>query len=63
MQIAQARAKILRRGIGLYTPELLPEKPGEDESGFVVRTFRLLQHVQKPFVPSLVEPEIVVIPA
>lgn len=63
MQIAQVCAKILRRGIGLYAPELLPEKPEEDESGFVVRTSRLLQHVQKPFVPSLVEPEIVVIPA
>ena len=63
MQIAQPGAEILRRGIGLYDPELSPEKPGEDESGFVVRTSRLLQHVQKPFVLCLVELEIVVIPA
>ena len=61
MQIAQPGAEILRRGIGLYDPELSPEKPGEDESGFVVRTSRLLQHVQKPFVLCLVELEIVVI--
>ena len=63
MQVAQPGAEILRRGIGLYDPELSPEKPGEDESGFVVRTSRLLQHVQKSFVLSLVELEIVVIPA
>lgn len=63
MQIAQPGAEILRRGIGLYDPELSPEKPGEDESGFVVRTSRPLQHVQKPFVLCLVELEIVVIPA
>lgn len=61
MQVAQPGAEILRRGIGLYDPELSPEKPGEDESGFVVRTSRLLQHVQKPFVLCLVELEIVVI--
>lgn len=63
MQIAQPGAEILRRGIGLYDPELSPEKPGEDESGFIVRTSRPLQHVQKPFVLCLVELEIVVIPA
>lgn len=61
MQIAQPGAEILRRGIGLYDPELSPEKPGEDESGFVVRTSRLFQHVQKSFVLCLVELEIVVI--
>ena len=63
MQIAQPGAEILRRGIGLYDPELSPEKPGEDESGFIVRTSRLFQHVQKSFVLCLVELEIVVIPA
>lgn len=46
MQIAQPGAEILRRGIGLYDPELSPEKLGEDESGFIVRTSRPLQHVQ-----------------
>ena len=63
MQVAQPGAEILRRGIGLYDPELSPEKPGEDESGFIVRTSRPFQHVQKPFVLCLVELEIVVIPA
>ena len=63
MQVAQPGAEILHCRIGLYDPKLSPEKPGEDESGFIVRTSRLFQHVQKSFVLCLVELEIVVIPA
>ena len=63
VQIPQPGTEILYRRIGLYDPKLSSEQSGKNESGFVVRTSRLFQHGEKSFVLSLVEFEIVVIPA
>ena len=63
VQVPQPGTEILYRRIGLYDPKLSSEQSGKNESGFVVRTSRLFQHGEKSFVLSLVEFEIVVIPA